>query len=190
MEYFGMAAGTEFVLKPEQIHWKFPHPLLQRLSGLGECKPNGEPVVMGKRKGKMALVLQPPIQLQVARLHIGVSVRASWVFHTSLAAVINTQQILCCVKYRIIALHVKIIIHQGYAGEQVVLGHNSLPGIAVKLKNPAISALYQWSGNSIAFHHLRQHKNILLLQPQNPVTGFLHKFLIMSNHQNNSSMSG
>lgn len=75
MEHLGMAAGAEFILEPGQIHRKFPYPLLQRLGGLGERKTNGDPVIMGKGEGKMALVLQPPVQLQVARLHIGVRIR-------------------------------------------------------------------------------------------------------------------
>ena len=157
MEYFGMASRTEFVLEPEQIHRKFPHPLLQRLGGLGERKTNGDPMVMGKRKGKVALVLQPPVQLQVARLHIGVSIRASRILHAPLAAVIDAQQVFRRVKCGIITLD--IVVHQGYAGEQVILCHDSLSGIAVKLKDPAISSLYQRNRGAIACHYLLQHEN-------------------------------
>lgn len=158
MEHLGMAAGAEFILEPGQIHRKFPYPLLQRLGGLGERKANGDPVIVGKREGKMALVLQPPVQLQVARLHIGVRIRAGRVLHAPLAAVINAQQILRCTERGIIALHMEIVVHQGYAGEQVALCHDPLSGTTVKLKDPAVSALHQWDRESVVCHYLLQHE--------------------------------
>mgnify|MGYP000015278749 CR=1 FL=1 len=137
MEHLGMAAGAEFILEPGQIHRKFPYPLLQRLGGLGERKANGDPVIMGKGEGKMALVLQPPVQLQVPRFHIGISIRSRRVLHPSLAAIVDAQQISGNGQVGVVILHVEVVIHEIDAGEQVILSHDPLPSLTLELEDPA-----------------------------------------------------
>ena len=93
VDHPGVAAGAEFLLEPPQIHRELPHPCLQGLGGKGQGKPDGNAVVVGERKGEVALVLQPAVQFQVPGLHIGVGIRPRRVLHPALAAVVDAQHI-------------------------------------------------------------------------------------------------
>ena len=61
MDHLGMASGAKFLLEPPKIHRELPYPLRQGSGRLGQDKPDGNAVIMGKRKGEMAPVLQPAV---------------------------------------------------------------------------------------------------------------------------------
>ena len=157
MDHPGVTAGAEFLLESPQIHRELPHPLLQRLGGEGQGEPDGNAVVVGERKGEVALVFQPAVQLQVPGLHIGVGVRSRRILHPPLAAVVDAQHIFRGAEHGVIALHVEVVIHEIDAGKQVILGHDPLPGITVKLEDPASSALCYGAGKAVVRHDALQH---------------------------------
>ena len=157
VDHPGVAASAELLLEPHQIHRELTHPLLQGLCGKGQGEPDGNAMVVGERKGEVSLVFQPAVQLQVPGLHIGVGIRPRRVLHPALAAVVDAQHIFRGVKCGVIALHVKVVIHEIDSGEQVILGHASLPGLTMKLKNPAALALCYGAGKAAVRHHAIQH---------------------------------
>ena len=157
MDHPGVAAGAELLLELHQIHRELPHPLLQGLGGKGQGKPDGNAVVVGERKGKVALVLQPAVQFQVPGLHIGVGIRPRRVLHPALAAVVDAQHIFRGAEHGVITLHVEVVIHEIDAGEQVILGHDPLPRLTVKLEDPASSALCYGAGKAVVRHDALQH---------------------------------
>ena len=157
MDHPGVAAGAELLLEPYQIYWELTHPLLQGLCGKGQGEPDSNAVVVGERKGEVALMLQPAVQFQVPGLHIGVSVRPRRVLHPPLAAVVDAQHIFRSTEHGVIALHVEIVIHEIDPGKQVILGHDPLPGITVKLEDPASSALCHGAGKAVVRHDALQH---------------------------------
>ena len=150
MDHPGVAAGAELLLEPRQIHRELSHPLLQGLGGKRQGEPDGNAV-------EVALMLQPAVQFQVPGLHVGVGIRPRRVLHPSLAAVVDAQHIFRGVKCGVIALHVEVVIHEIDAGEQVILGHDPLPGITVKLEDPASSALCYGAGKAVVRHDALQH---------------------------------
>ena len=152
-----MPAGAELLLEAAEIHRKFPHPLPERRGRRRQLQPDGHAVVVGQGESEVPLVLQPAVQLQIPRLHIGVGVRARRVLHPPLAAVVDAQQVLVGVKPGVIALHVEVVIHQVDPGEQVVLGHDPLPRVTVELKDPAAAALRHRDRGADIRHHPLQH---------------------------------
>ena len=99
-------------------------------------------MVVGQGELKVARVGQPPVQLQVPGLHIGVGVPLHRVLQPPLPAVVDAQQVLPGAERRVVVAHMEVVVGKTDAGKHLVDGNGPLDALVAERINRAVVPLH------------------------------------------------
>ena len=143
VNYPGIFAQRDFFQNPVDVDPEVLQPGLQRPARRRELQSDRQAVIMSGWEYKPSRMTPPAVQLHVPRAHVGYGVLTRRVFHTSLTAVIDGQQLRSGYEAGIEILHVEIVVIERHAREHRIDGHCAVAGFVAKLPYGAFLALRQ-----------------------------------------------